>query len=285
MHPDLRFGPLRLRVGNLDSMLSFYVDDLGFTVTRRHGDTVELSTHTGAKQPLLILNDDHEAKMPAANSAGLYHFAILVPDRKSLAEAYLSIGNAGVVFDGFADHLVSEALYLTDPEGNGIEIYADRPRTEWKFDDGTLRMATEPLDIDLLIRETGNENRPSTQRFLQGARLGHVHLKVTEIPKSLAFYRDLLGLDLMSFWGSAAFLSAGGYHHHIGINAWYSYMGTHAERGVTGLESFALSIPDETYVSELASRLSDANVLEMHGSSGFLAVDPDGIRFLVEMAR
>jgi len=218
--PEMSFGPVSLRVKDLSSMLLFYEKELGLTAVRRDGDVVELSPSEG-RLPILVLKHIPDLEKAPEASAGLYHYALLLPDRRSLAAAYLTIGNAGVVFDGYADHLVSEALYLNDPEGNGIEIYADRPSSKWKFDeDGQVDMSTQPLDIDSLLKEVAGVPQDSLKALPEETRVGHIHLKVTDLQRSLSFYRTVLGLDLMRYYGSAAFLSVGRYHHHIGMNTW-----------------------------------------------------------------
>jgi catechol 2,3-dioxygenase len=179
--------------------------------------------------------------------------------------------------------LVSEALYLTDPEGNGIEIYRDRPRDEWKFDeDGKVQMATQPLDIDSLLKELGGTPQDALRAFPGRTRIGHIHLKVTDLGRSITFYQDLLGMDLMSYWESAAFLSAGGYHHHIGMNTWESLGGPPSKTGTTGLEYFTLKVSIEK-MAELSSRFVDAGILHAQDSDGGLHTsDPDGIELLMK---
>jgi catechol 2,3-dioxygenase len=193
----------------------------------------------------------------------------------------LSLGTAGVLFDGHADHVVSEALYLTDPEGNGIEIYADRARDEWKFDeDGKVQMGTLPLDVDSLLGEVTGTLDSDLVPIAEGTRIGHVHLKVADLGISSEFYRRMVGLNLVSYWGSAAFLSVGGYHHHIGMNTWESLGGPARKTGWSGLESFTVRIP-EKQVSELSVTLMDSH--SVYGTdSGWLSLsDPDGIELLI----
>lgn len=276
LSPNLRLGPVSLRVMDLGLILSFYEHDLGLTVLRREGNVVELGASKAGK-PILILRHVPDAEKPPPEAAGLYHYALLVPDRKSLAAAYISLGNAGIVFDGFADHLVSEALYLTDPEGNGIEIYSDRPRDHWKFDeDGQVNMATQPLDLDSLLKEVSSASRNNLKAFADETRVGHVHLKVTDLQRSMTFYRSFVGLDLMRYYESAAFLSAGGYHHHLGINTWESLAGKPVKRNWAGLESVTFTVPEENFKG-LTSRLSDNPYVFNQGSAQFFVSDPDEI--------
>lgn len=228
---------------------------------------------------MIILKNDPSAKTPQASSAGLYHYAILVPSRVDLAEAYLALGNSGITFDGYADHVVSEALYLTDPEGNGIEIYTDRPRNEWKFDDdGTPHMGTYPLDIDSLLREV-KKPTDNLKAVSEKSRIGHVHLKVTDLKRSIFFYHNQLGLALMNYWASAAFLSAGGYHHHIGINTWESLIGSPFSNGCVGLEYFTIHLSNKNAAAQLHSSLNVTSE-----KSAFI-YDPDGIKILLSASQ
>lgn len=280
LHPEMKLGPVSLKVRDLELMLSFYEKDLGLKVLRRDENNVELGPSEMATEPILILRHDPKAEKAPADAAGLYHYALLVPDRRGLAAAYLSLGNTEVVFDGFADHLVSEALYLTDPEGNGIEIYADRPRSEWRFDeDGYVQMATQPLDLDSLLKELSGVPHDSLTAIAGGTRVGHVHLKVTDIQRSIAFYQNILGLDLMSYWGSAAFLSLGRYHHHIGMNTWESLGGPSRKNDWAGLDYFTITIREEN-MRELSSRLTGSSFLHGQGPSQLFVSDLDGIELV-----
>ena len=211
----MKIGCPVLRVRNIDKVLAFYEKSLGLRVTRRYridddkGDLVyELDvkhkSSLSINGPLLIIEHDPNAKNVSQTTAGLFHFAILVPDRKSLASTYLAVRNSGVRYDGFADHLVSESLYLRDPENNGIEIYRDRPSIEWPRDnEGHIMMDTLPLDLDSLVSEELNkEERENAEAFTSGARIGHIHLKVTNLERSIKFYHEKLGLDITVNWSS-----------------------------------------------------------------------------------
>jgi catechol 2,3-dioxygenase len=271
---QMRMGPLALKVKDMDSMLSFYEKDLGFVVLRRNGGIVELGASASA-EPILVLRHTPNGEKAPIDGAGLYHYALLVPNRRNLAAAYLSIGNAGITFDGFADHLVSEALYLTDPEGNGIEIYRDRERSEWRFDeDGQVDMATHPLDIDSLLKEVAKAPRETMKAITEGTRVGHIHLKVTNLPKSMEFYRSVLGLRLMRYYGSAAFLSAGRYHHHIGMNTWESLGGQPVKKDWIGLDHFTITISRQN-LDELSSLLTDSPFAQVQPDGQLFVSDPD----------
>jgi len=277
----MKFGPVVLIAIDLDTMLDFYVKDIGLKMKMRSNQLVELRPTEQTPEPLLILRYDAKAEKAPIDAAGLYHYALLVPERRSLAATYLALGRAGVIFDGHADHLVSEALYLTDPEGNGIEIYADRPRDKWEFDeDNKVQMGTLPLDIDSLLEEVVRTPENEMTAIPEGTRVGHVHLKVTELSRSVAFYQHVVGLDLMSYLGSAAFLSVGGYHHHIGMNTWESLGGPVRKDGWSGLESITIRIPQKQ-LNELSSRLADNPFPYSTDSGKLLISDPDGLELLV----
>ena len=223
-----------LVVKDIDKVLNFYEKYFELqgvkNQTNNNGLVYELdfkyySSSSSLGTPLLTLQSDSSARTTFSRSAGLYHFAVLVPDRKSLASTYLRLEDLGVKLDGFADHLVSESLYLRDPENNGIEIYCDRPPEEWPRDDaGHIIMDTKPLDLHSLLFEIYGDGLRNAEMFPTGGRIVHIHLKVTNLKRSIRFYHEKLGLDLTSDWSSigAAFLSAAGYHHHIGINTWHS---------------------------------------------------------------
>jgi len=253
-------------------MVSFYQEDLGLEVVRSDGDYKGLTT-SKANEPIIILHHDANASNPPPEATGLYHYALLVPDRQSLAAAYLAIGGEGVVFDGYADHRVSEALYLSDPEGNGIEIYRDRPRSEWKFDENGVEMSTQPLDLDSLIKE--DPANGSSHALAEGTQVGHIHLKVSDLQTSIAFYRDALGFELMRYLGNAAFLSAGRYHHHLGMNTWESLGGPESNKSWTGLEYFSFIVP-MSVLEELSGRLNITPVVQ-NGSAKLFLSDPDDI--------
>ncbi len=288
MHSGMTIGPPILRVRDLERVLEFYQEGLGLQLNRRYQNADgNLACELGFKQqftdgPLLILDHDPTAKRASRRSAGLYHFAILLPDRKSLASTYLALGNSGVYYEGFADHLVSESLYLRDPEDNGIEIYVDRPAAEWRRDpEGQIMMDTLPLDLDSLLTEISKEDRKNATSFPLGARIGHIHLRVTNLQRSIRFYHENLGLDMTLNWSSmgAAFLSVGGYHHHVGVNTWHSLDGETHAKGVAGLENSTIIIPDKSFVKALASQVDDSS--PTHASENQLLVsDPDGIQFL-----
>ena len=300
MHSGMRIGSPVLRVKNIDRILRFYEERLGLQMNRRYqvgdddggGDNLvcELSSKqkSMSNESILILHHDPNAKNAPLRSAGLYHFAIVVPDRKSLALTYLAIRNSGLQYDGFADHLVSESLYLRDPENNGIEIYRDRQASEWSHDnEGHINMDTLPLDLNSLVSELNKDEKETAKAFPTGARIGHMHIRVINLQRSIKFYHEKIGLDITSDWSSmgAAFLSAGGYHHHIGMNTWHSLNGQVHGNGETGLENFTIAIPDRTSFNTIESIInrhasSEQQTKQKTDRNQFLIFDPDGIQIV-----
>lgn len=228
-----------LAVRDLAMMTRFYRSLLGFDLLDQTGEQVLLGA---GGRPLLQLIARPEGQPAPRGSAGLYHLAWLMPERADLARWLVQMVQRDVPLTGFADHLVSEAVYLDDPEGNGIEVYADRPAESWDWRAGRVEMATDPLDIRGLLALTQTDRR-LYGRAPAGLVLGHVHLKVGDVAQGQALYRDGLGLDLTRERpGSAAFLSSGGYHHHLAINSWESQGAGARAPGGLGLEWVALQL-------------------------------------------
>lgn len=227
-----------LRVRDLECTLEYY-QRLGLAVVR--DQRAEGSVGLGAGElELLTLHHVPDAPVRKPHTAGLYHFALLLPDEKNLASFLnYSVKGEGVRIDGASDHLVSQALYLNDPEGNGIEVYADRPRSEWSYSDGQIKMDT--------IRLRANELLAQAQDFHglpAGTILGHMHLNVGNLDESIAFYQKTFGLDLMvNYYHQAGFVSWDGYHHHLGLNTWTGPNATRHEPGVSGIEFFEIARP------------------------------------------
>jgi catechol 2,3-dioxygenase len=299
IHSGVNVGSPILRVMNIDKILAFYQSGLGLQVNNKYQihdkDAGNLVYEIGFKymysdKPLLLLHHDPNAKNAPQRSAGLYHFAILVPDRKSLASTYLALRGSGVRYEGFADHLVSESLYLRDPENNGIEIYRDRQASEWSYDsEGHVKMDTLPLDLNSLVSELNEEERKNPKAFPTGARIGHMHIRVTNLERSIKFYHEKIGLDITSDWSSmgAAFLSAGGYHHHIGMNTWHSLNGEFHGNGETGLENFTITIPDRTSFNTIKTIINPHTSSKQQkkknaDNNQFLVSDPDRIQLVIK---
>jgi catechol 2,3-dioxygenase len=256
-------GEVNLRVADLDRSLDFYAGRLGMRA-QREGDTATLSSAAGG-DPFIRLQSVDGTTPRLEGVIGLYHFAILYPDRASLAGAVRSLADATWPFSGFADHGVSEAAYLQDPDGIGIELYADRPHVLWPRDPtGRIAMYTRMLDIDDLLAERAARGEPE--------RNGHNHLHVGDLVENTRFYRDLVGFDVtQDGLPGAMFLSAGGYHHHVGLNTWAR--GRKATPAAATLLSWTLRVPDAAAVAAIAGRLS-SHVAADEGA--FAYRDPDG---------
>ncbi len=238
----LRIGGVGLAVRDLGRVEAFYREVLGFGVVERTADTVRLGAGGAG---ILELFHQPTALPDAPATAGLFHTAFLLPSRADLGRWLAHAGRLRQALDGAADHLVSEALYLSDPEGNGVEVYADRPRARWRWRDGPdgrrVEMATQPLDTEGLLAEAD----AAWAGAPDGTRVGHVHLRVGDVAEAVRFYGDRLGMDLTAARPGAAFLSTGGYHHHIAVNAWRSAGAGRREAGRAGLAWVTLKAADE----------------------------------------
>ncbi len=268
--PETQVGPVVLTVSNLEQATDFYVGKLGFQTTSEAGAITRL----GAGGVDLLVLVENPAARHVSRTTGLFHFAILLPSRADLGRCLLHYLQAGGRLQGAADHLVSEALYLSDPEGNGIEIYRDRPRHEWIHDGNEIRMATDPLDVEDLLKD-GSEG--AWLGMPAGATIGHMHLRVADIPRSEWFYHDVLGFDITARYGeSASFLSAGGYHHHIAVNTWGSAGAPPPPSGATGLREFTVRLPNLAEIDRVADRILSAGIPLEDSSTGALVRDPSG---------
>jgi catechol 2,3-dioxygenase len=270
LHPKTTIGPVALIVASLDRQVSYYTERLGFRVHRRQGVTAYL----GAGGPDLLILSELPGAIRRPGTTGLYHFAILLPTRAALARALQRLLETGEPLQGTADHLVSESIYLADPEGNGIEIYSDRPKESWKYDGAQVRMPTEALDMDGLLQEL-TKGADLWRGLPPRTRVGHIHLKISDLAAAEAFYRDALGFDLtMRYKGTAAFLAAGGYHHHVAINTWAGVGIPAPPDGSIGLREFVLTLPDAAELNRVVSRISRSGVRMEETPAGVLARDP-----------
>ncbi|NIB99856.1 VOC family protein [Halobacterium sp. R2-5] len=279
-HPDsdalpqeTRIGRTALRVDDLEAMTEFYRDVVGLDALRR-SDTVAVLGAGDA--PLLVLEGDEDAPERPQSSAGLFHNAFRVPSRAALGDALARIRDRWEL-TGASDHDVSEALYLRDPEGNGVEIYRDFPREEWPRDgDGTVRMGTHPLDLEpLAAAAAGDSTVPA------GTDVGHVHLEAASMAAFRDFYVDTVGFDVQVDMPAALFTSAGGYHHHVAANTW----NRRAEpAGGRGLSWFELLVPDAAALDAVRDRIADGQYAVTDADDGFAVAGPDGIevRFSVD---
>jgi catechol 2,3-dioxygenase len=276
--PETHIGKVRLRVADIDDLTTFYERVVGLRAVERDGGVVRLGPDGG--EPLIELVSAPSAPPAPSFSTGLFHLAILVPDRAELARSLQRLAAAGWRLTGASDHLVSEALYLRDPEGNGIEIYRDRPRDQWNRDNGELRMATLPLDLQDILDELG-DGEQAANGMAAGTTMGHVHLQVADIPASEGFYNGALGLDVMvRSYPGALFLAAGGYHHHLGLNTWQSQGAPPPPEDALGLDRYELVLPDAGDVDAAAERLGESGD-PVRVDEGVLATDPSGNRVLL----
>jgi catechol 2,3-dioxygenase len=234
---DAHIGQVSLTVRDLDRSLPFYRDVLGFTEARREGQVSFLAPPGG--RVLIELHERKDAIARPRRSAGLFHFAILVPSRAALGRSLRRLAGQRWPISGAADHLVSEALYLADPDGLGIEIYRDLPRDSWRFNDGELAMATDPLDLDAIHDEPGAET--PWNGLEAGTVMGHVHLHVPHLDTAEAFYCGQIGFEpMVRRYPGALFVAAGGYHHHLGLNTWVGVGAPPPPENAVGLRSFTI---------------------------------------------
>lgn len=268
INPKAHIGTVALRVANLDRSLSFYEGILGFRRIERSAGTATLGAQDAI--PFLALREVPGAPPQPQWSTGLYHFAILLPTRGDLGRALTRMVEAGLEI-GQADHLVSEALYLSDPDGNGIEVYRDRPRDTWNWVGGTVRMAVDPLDLRAIMDEGRGEE---WHGLPVGTTIGHIHLQVAEIPQAEYFYHTVLGFDITAHMPGALFVSAGGYHHHIGLNTWLSRGADPAPETGAGLQSFVIALPDREALEEVRARLAAHDVPFQGQGDEIIVADP-----------
>ena len=272
-----RLGPVHLTVSELERSISYYEEAIGLALLARDG--AEAALGAGGRE-LLVLHEEPGAH-PAARHTGLYHFALLLSERRDLARWLAHAARERVQLAGAADHFVSEALYLSDPDGHGIEIYWDRPRALWEGQ-VAARMTTLPLDVEGLL---GELEQPASEPF-EGLPaetvMGHVHLKVASIPETVVFYRDVIGFALMAELGSqAAFLSAGGYHHHLGANTWESAGASPPPPGSAALRHATIVLADAAEHEAVLERVRAGGQIPREGDAGSVVLDPAGNALLL----
>jgi catechol 2,3-dioxygenase len=270
--PGAAIGAVHLTISDLGQSVRFYQSH-ACCVVHRHD---ERSAALGAGGRDLLVLSQCETAPRVRGTTGLYHFAILVPSRADLARSLRRLVETETVLQGAADHGVSEALYLADPDGNGIEIYRDRPRAEWPYVGGHLRMGADPVDFEnLLAEDARGGGRPGGQGLAAGTVIGHVHLHVSSLSAAERFYVGVLGFDLMQRYGpSALFVSAGGYHHHVGLNTWAGVGAPPPPPGALGLHHYVVTLPDEAALAAVAARVRAANLPVESLDGGLLVHDP-----------
>lgn len=277
----LEIGRVQLRVSNLERSLAFYQNVVGLKVLRQSGREAEMTAD--GQHVLLVLRKIKNARVLRRNSAaGLYHFAILVPDRPSLGLVLRNLIDSGIHI-GQGDHLVSEALYIQDPDNNGIELYRDRPQDTWKHEaNGDVVMTTDPVDVDGLLAASEGL---SWTGLPAGTVIGHVHFHVGDLGEAKRFYVDTLGFEQTAQYGDAAmFISAGGYHHHMGLNIWAGQGAPAAPADAAGIDYFTLLLPSIQERDAVAERVRSAGYRVDEAGGIVTVTDPwnIGIKLLVK---
>lgn len=277
IHSDTRIGAVHLIVGDLGQSTEFYQQAVGLHIHSQDKNTAHLGNLQGEELVVLERNERAQRK---TGTTGLYHIAIRVPSRAELSRSLWRIAESGWQLEGVADHGVSEALYMSDIEANGIEIYRDRPKYEWPMRNGKLAMVNAPLDLDALLKEA---DRGSALNGVDSETvMGHIHLRVANIDESEDFYCKVLGFELVQRYGAAAtFVSAGGYHHHIGMNTWQSLNAPPSPEDARGLKFYTILLPDKDSLQAVVEQVRTANIhIDEHDSSWFVR-DPAGNRILL----
>jgi len=272
---SLRLGPVHLTVTDLERSIPFYESAIGLQLARRDGSEAALGA--GAED-LLVLTEEPGAR-PAGRHAGLYHYALLFPSRLELARAAQRLIATRTPVTGASDHKISEAIYLPDPDGNGIELAADRSREHWgDLSDPTALGGPEPLDmVSLMALVDGTEPPAGAPSEL---RMGHVHLHVGDIEEALRFWRDLIGFEVMTRFPSAAFIAAGGYHHHLGLNTWRGEGVPPMPKGSVGMRHWTIVL-DADAVAAVRERVAAGGAPVEEHPDGFLTRDPSNNAVLI----
>jgi catechol 2,3-dioxygenase len=264
-------GPVRLNVADRERARAFYEETIGLREVGEDDGALQL----GADGRVVVeLVETSDAPRRPPRTTGLFHLAILVPSRLELARALRRIVQSGWSLTGASDHLVSEALYLSDPEGNGIEIYRDRPTEDWPYAEGQLQMSTLPLDLDGIAGELAGVDAEAGPMAAE-TRIGHVHLNVAELGGAEAFYCGLLGFDVtVRGYPGALFVSTGGYHHDLGLNTWAGQGAPPPPAGALGLNRFELVVDKPSELDRLEGRLSQAGIGTRQENGPVYVADP-----------
>jgi catechol 2,3-dioxygenase len=279
LHPDTQMGLVSLTVADLERSLGFYQNVIGFAAQQQNSADATLGVNG---VPLLQLHERKGARPKPQRATGLYHFAILMPTRAALGRSIRRLAETRYHLGGAADHLVSEAFYLDDPDGNGIELYRDRPRNEWPMLNGEVRMASDPIDLDGILGDAAKEGR-AWSGLEAGTKIGHIHLQVADLNEAEKFYCGVLGFDLMQKWHGALFVSAGGYHHHLGLNTWNSLRGPRQPEDSAGLRYYTITLPHKEELVRVVERLKEARITTEEQAEGVLTYDPFGNGILLKV--
>jgi catechol 2,3-dioxygenase len=279
--PATQVGVVALTVADLGRALDFYTGALGLAELRRDGGEVVLGA---GGRPLVLLREQPGA-LPWMVDAmtGLYHLAILTPTRADLGRWLRHYLGQPYPPPGQGDHVVSEALYLRDPDGHGIEVYADRPRETWTWSDGRVKMGGGPVDVRGLLAEAEKDGRPWAG-MPAGTTLGHVHLQVGDVAEAEAFYKGVLGFDVVAGGETSLFVSAGGYHHHLGLNSWHSRGAAPAPADTARLRFYTVTLPSEAARAAVLARVEAAGLASREVGGAVVVEDPWGHAVVLEVA-
>jgi catechol 2,3-dioxygenase len=275
--PGTTVGSVALVVENLTRSLNFYEQRIGLTVLERAGDSATLGTE---REVLLRLGEMPGAQQ-VGRSTGLFHFALLVPSRLELARTIAHLVETKTAIDGASDHHVSEAIYLNDPDGHGIEIYRDRPRSSWLDNDGNFLINTTPFDVTGVMGELEG-GAPPWRTIHPDTVVGHIHLRVADLERAEAFYTGVLGFQVMAQMESALFISAGGYHHHIGLNTWAGVGIPAPPENAVRLLHYELRLPTAEALDPVLARLRAAGIKPAQQEDGWLVQDPSQVGVLLK---
>jgi catechol 2,3-dioxygenase len=269
---NAHIGQVELKISSLEQSLAFYAGLLGLQVLSKDGEQARLSS--SSEHELIRLRELPNASRKPPRTTGLYHVAIRLPDRHALGAIFQRLLEQRYPLQGAADHLVSEAIYLADPDGNGLELYTDRPRSEWPEFNGQISMTTDPLDAAGLLSAAS----PGWSGIHPATDIGHIHLQVSDLEMAEAFYCGLLGFEVTQrSYPGALFISAGGYHHHLGLNTWAGGGASPPPPEAVGLGSFQVAVPEAQERQALVLRLQAAGIpLQQNGNGSYRLNDPDG---------
>ncbi len=272
--PKARIGQVRLRVSDIQKSAQFYESILGLKQITESSESALLSPNGKAPHLVALTKSKKELDFAQRKRLGLYHFAILLPERKYLADFFVHLQERRdeVRIDGFADHAVSEAIYVRDPDYNGIEIYRDRPRSEWVWNENMVHMTTDPLQFEDLLKEATGRwgNMPDK------TTIGHVHLHVSSISKAEKFYSEILGFSKTAAFPGASFFGAGGYHHNIATNTWLGKNALQVSKDLPGLDYFTIELPGDS-LQNTTDNLSKNKITIKENADGKFVQDPDQI--------
>jgi catechol 2,3-dioxygenase len=277
-------GRVRLRVASLTRALAFYQSLLGLVMLDQSAGRASLGAPGGTRALVELVEKPGAIRQPV-RAAGLYHTAFLLPSRADVGHALRRVAEFDWPLQGAADHAVSEALYLADPDGNGVEIYADRPRESWPLSNGEIAMSTMPLDIESLLAASDSEQSSGAGRrgFPAGSTVGHIHLRVPSVDEGRKLFVDVIGLDVTaSGYPGALFMSAGGYHHHVAVNIWEGRNVPPLADNAAGLIDFELVVPDKPAIDAIAERARNNGIPVESIPDGAALTHAGGIRTLVQ---